>query len=115
MIGVEGHDVFRRSISDATGIPVSNILLGDVHNHAAPAPNADAKTDWDRVFASGIVKATTQAVANLQPVRIAAGTGHSRIAMNRRQSRPADSDSPMTFDENNSSQSFGKYKTDTPI
>ena len=74
-----------------------------------------AKTDWDRVFASGIVKATTEAVANLQPVRIAAGTGHSRIAMNRRQSRPADSDSPTTFDENNSSQSFGKYKTDTPI
>jgi hypothetical protein len=45
VIGIEGHDAFRRSISDATGIPVSNILLGDEHNHAAPAPNAEAKTD----------------------------------------------------------------------
>jgi len=115
VIGIEGHDVFRRSISDATGIPVSNILLGDVHNHAAPAPNAEAKTDWDRIFGSAIVKATIQAVADLQPVRIAAGTGHSRIAMNRRQRQSADSDSPKTFDENNSSQSFGKFKTDSPV
>ncbi len=115
VIGIEGHDVFRRSISDATGIPVANILLGDVHNHAAPAPDAELKTEWDRVFSSAIVKATTQAVAGLQPVRIAAGTGHSRIAMNRRKVFTADVDSPLTFDENNSSQSFGKYKTDTPV
>ena len=61
------------------------------------------------------MKAATQAAANLQPVRVAAGTGRSRIAMNRRQVKAGDSDSPLTFDENNSSQSFGKYKTDTPV
>ncbi|MGA2983489.1 MAG: neutral/alkaline non-lysosomal ceramidase N-terminal domain-containing protein [Terriglobia bacterium] len=115
VIGIEGHDTFRRSIAEATGIPVSNILLGDVHNHAAPAPNPEPKTAWDGVFASAIVKATTQAVAGLQPVRIAAGAGHSRIAMNRRQSQPADKDSPLTFDENDASQSFGKSKTDSPV
>ncbi|MGO8789513.1 MAG: neutral/alkaline non-lysosomal ceramidase N-terminal domain-containing protein [Terriglobia bacterium] len=115
VIGLQANDVFRRSISAATGIPVSNILLGDVHNHAAPDPNPDPKTDWDRLYAAGIVKATTQAVANLQPVRIAAGTGHSRIAMNRRQVKPADSDTPLTFDENNTSQSFGAAKTDNPV
>jgi hypothetical protein len=115
VIGIEGHEVFRRSIAEATGIPVRNILLGDVHNHAAPAPNAEPKTEWDRVFASGIVKAATEAVAGVQPVRIAAGAGHSRIAMNRRQSRPADSDSPLTFDENNASQSFGQHQTDNPV
>ena len=114
VISTDTHEVFRQNISSATGIPVSNILLGDVHNHAAPAPNAPPKTAWDRVYADGIVKAATQAVANLQPVRIAAGTGHSRIAMNRRQARPADSDSFLTFDENNTSQSFGKAKTDSP-
>ena len=27
--------------------------------------------------------------------------------MNRRQVKPADSDTPLTFDENNTSQSFG--------
>jgi hypothetical protein len=115
VIEIQGHDAFRRMISEATGIPVENILLGDVHNHAAPSPHAEPKTEWDRQFATGLVKAATQAVTNLQPVRIAAGTGHSRIAMNRRQVKTADADSPLTFDENNSSQSFGKHKTDHPV
>ena len=114
-IDIQGHDAFRRMISKATGIPVTNILLGDVHNHAAPSPNAEAKTEWDRQFAEGLVKAATQAVASLRPVHIAAGSGHSRIAMNRRQVKTADADSPLTFDENNSSQSFGKHKTDHPV
>jgi hypothetical protein len=54
------------------------------------------------------------AIANLQPVRIAAGEGHSRIAMSRRQFRAAESDSTLTFDENARSQSFGKHKTEQP-
>jgi hypothetical protein len=115
VIEIQGHDIFRRKISEATGIPEANILLGDAHNHSAPSPHAEAKTDWDRQFADGLVKAAREAAANLQPVRIAAGTGHSRIAMNRRQVRPADSDSLLTFDENASSQSFGKHKTDKPV
>ena len=115
VIEIQGHDVFRRQISQATGIPVENILLGDEHNHAAPSPNAEAKTAFDSQFGKGLVEAATRAVANLQPVRIAEGAGHSRIAMNRRQVKPTDSDSPLTFDENNSSQSFGKYKTDNPV
>ena len=45
VIDIQGHDAFRRMISKATGIPVTNILLGDVHNHAAPSPNAEAKTE----------------------------------------------------------------------
>ena len=115
VIEIQGHDIFRRKIAAATGIPEASILLGDVHNHAAPMPKAEAKTAWDRQFADGLVEAARQAVANLQPVRIAAGTGHSRIAMNRRQARPADSDSTLTFDENAVSQSFGKHKTDHPV
>jgi hypothetical protein len=35
--------------------------------------------------------------------------------MNRRKVFSADVDSPVTFDENNSSQSFGQYKTDKPV
>ncbi len=115
VIEIQGHDIFRRRISEATGIPESNILLGDVHNHSAPAPQAEPKTDWDRQFGDGLVEAARKAVANLQSVRIAAGTGHSRIAMNRRRKRSADSDSALTFDENAASQSFGKHKTDNPV
>ncbi len=115
VIGIRGHDGFRRKISEATGIPVSNLLLGDAHNHAAPSPDAEAKTDWDRQFAEGLVKAAQQAAGKLQPVRIATGIGRSRIAMNRRQVKAADSDSFLTFDENDASQSFGKHKTDKPV
>jgi len=35
--------------------------------------------------------------------------------MNRRQVQTQDRDSFQTFDENNSSQSFGKFKTDNPV
>ena len=84
LVGIHGHDIFRRHISEATGIPVSNILLGCSHNHAAPGAECRGKTEWDRRFADGDRESHRQAVANLQPVRIAAGTGHSRIAMNRR-------------------------------
>jgi len=115
VIEIQGHELFRRKISEATGIPMANILLGDAHNHAAASPSAEAKTEWDRQFAEGVVKAAQEAVANLQTARIAAGVGHSRIAMNRRQMKTADADSALTFDENNSSQSFGKHKTDHPI
>ncbi|HET7212506.1 MAG TPA: neutral/alkaline non-lysosomal ceramidase N-terminal domain-containing protein, partial [Terriglobia bacterium] len=114
VIMIQRTDLFRRRVSEATGIPVANILLGDAHNHAAPSPDGGLKTDYDRQFNDGLIKAAKEAVANIQPVRIAAGSGHSRIAMNRRQVKPADSDSYLTFDENNSSQSFGKYKTDHP-
>ena len=115
VIAIQGHELFRRKISEATGIPVANILLGDAHNHAAPSPNAEAKTEWDRQVAAGVVQAAEQAVAYLQPVRIAIGTGRSRIAVNRRQVKTTDTESPLTYDENDASQSFGKHKTDHPV
>jgi len=115
VIMIQRTDILRRKVSEATGIPVANIMLGDAHNHAAPSPNGELKTDYDRQFTEGLIKAAKEAVANIQPVRIAAGSGHSRIGMNRRQVQPADSDSYLTFDENDASQSFGKHKTDHPV
>lgn len=114
VIEIQNTDEFRRRIAAATGIPFENILLGDVHNHAAPSPGAQAKTQWEREFADALTATVKQAASSLQPVRIAAGQGHSRIAMNRRQVRAQDSDSALTFDENARSQSFGKFKTDQP-
>jgi hypothetical protein len=61
-----------------------------------------------------VVATARKAVSSLQPARIAAGLGRSRIAMNRRQLRNQDSHSQLTFDENARSQSFGKFKTDSP-
>lgn len=115
VIIIREPDAFRRRVANATGIPMERILLGDAHNHAAPSPNGKFESNWDRAFDKGLVAAATQALANLQPVKIAAGAGHSRVAMNRRHMIPTDVDSPITFDENDVSQSFGKFKTDKPV
>ncbi len=115
VIGVRGNDEARRQIAERTGIPLANILLGDVHNHAAPSPGSSGDTSWERLFQNALVSVVQKASGLLQPVRIAAGSGRSRIAVNRRQVRPTDKDSPLTFDENDKSQSFGKYKTDLPV
>ena len=115
IIGIRGHDYWRGKIAEATGIPAGNILLGDVHNHAAPPANPKNETPWLRGFEKALVAAARDANSKLQPVRIAAGSGHSRVAMNRRQVRTTNSESASTFDENFASQSFGKHKTDQPV
>jgi len=115
VIIIRANEAFRRKVADATGIPFDHILLGDAHNHAAPSPNGQLESNWDREFEKGVVAAANQAVANLQPAKIAAGTGHSRVAMNRRHVIPADVDSSLTFDENDVSQTFGKFKTESPV
>jgi hypothetical protein len=114
VIDVREPDVWRERIGRAAGLPAANVLLGDVHNHAAPSPTARLETEWDRQFEKGLLAASAEAARGLQPVRIAAGAGVSRIGVNRRQIRRQDSVSALTFDENARSQSFGKFKTDRP-
>ena len=115
VIGIYNHDSWRRKISEATGIPSANILLGDVHNHAAPSPYDKRNAEWVKQFEPALLAAVRDANARLQPVNVAAGSGHSRIAMNRRQVRTADTLSALTFDENDRSQTFGKARTDKPV
>ncbi len=115
IIGIHDHDSWRGKISQATGIPYANIMLGDVHNHAAPSTASKGASKWVEQFAQGLLAASRAATDSLQPVRIAAGSGHSRIAMNRRQVRRTDTLSMQTFDENDRSQSFGAAKTDKPV
>jgi len=115
VIGIYNHDSWRSKISEATGIPAADILLGDVHDHAAPSPYDKRNAEWIKQFEPALLSAVRDANARLEPVHIAAGTGHSRIAMNRRQVRTADTRSTLTFDENDRSQTFGKAKTDKPV
>ena len=115
LIDTQESGAFRERIAAATGIPNDHILCGDAHNHASPMPKPDAQSTFDRRYNEALVAAAKKAVANLQPVRIAAGEGRSRVAMNRRQARPANASSEKTFDENDVSQSFGKAKTDKPV
>ncbi len=115
VISMKGHDTWRKKVAEATGIPFGNILLGDAHNHSAPSPNPETKTNWVRQFGEALPVTVKQAISRLEPVKIAAGSGRSRIAMNRRVVRAAAYDSTLTFDENARSQSFGKYKVDKPV
>ncbi len=115
IIGTREHDRLRKAISAETGIPAENILLGDVHNHSAPSPDTKRNAEWTRQFEIALIAVVKEAQAGLRPVQIAAGEGRSRVGMNRRAIRAADADSYNTFDENNTSQSFGKAKTDHPI
>ena len=105
----------RTLVSAETGIPVENIMLGCVHNHTAPSPDGrNSNSEWYKQFNGNVVKAVKDAIADLEPIKIGGGTGKSSIAMNRRK-RMGDTLSYLTFDENNSSQSYGKYKTDSPV
>ena len=109
------YDGIRKLISNDTGIPFDHILLGCVHNHAAPYPGEkNANSAWNKNLDSNISKAVKDAISDLEPVLIGGGSGKSYIGMNRRK-RMTDTLSYTTFDENNSSQSYGKYKTDKPV
>lgn len=109
------YPVIRKAVSEATGIPYENVMLGTVHNHAAPYPDEQNKdSQWSKHLAENVVLTVKNAIKDLEPVRTGGGKGKSTIAMNRRK-KMEDISSYTTFDENNSSQSYGKYKTDNPV
>ena len=115
LVDCSNHDEIRQSVSQATGIPVDNILLSSTHNHAAPViggPNKDSQ--WSRQFTGKVIETVISAMNDCEEVKIGGGAGCSNIAMNRRK-KMEDTYSYLTFDENNSSQSAGKYKTDNPV
>jgi neutral ceramidase len=109
------YEPVRKLISSQTGIPYENIMLGCVHNHAAPYPDEkNRNSTWLKELNNKFVEAVKVAIDNLEPVKIGGGIGKSNIGMNRRKIME-DTTSYITFDENNSSQSYGKYKTDKPV
>jgi len=115
IIGIRNHEELRGQIAKATGLRLDCVILGDVHNHAAPAPgDKNAHTAWQKRFGEALVAAARQALGSLQPARLGMGSGHSRVAMNRRKVMQ-DTQTYDTFDENYASQTFGPFKTDQPL
>ena len=115
VVGYRDYDGIRERVSNATGIPFEYIILGNVHNHSAPTPGGqNADSEWNKQFNNKIISTVKKAMENLEPVKIGGGIGHSKIAMNRRK-KMKETISYITYDENAASQSFGKYKTDSPV
>jgi hypothetical protein len=110
----EDYMPVKKLISSGTGIPFQNIMLGCVHNHSAPDPDVRNKnSNWSKELNNRFVSVVKNAIADLEPVKIGGGTGKSNVGMNRRK-KMEETTSYISFDENNASQSYGKYKTDKP-
>jgi hypothetical protein len=115
IVGYRGYEEIRRSVSDETGIPYGNIILCSTHNHAAPVIGGmNEDSEWSRTFTQKTIDTVRNAIKDCEPVKIGGGIGHSSIAMNRRK-KMEDTLSYISFDENNSSQSAGKFKTADPV
>lgn len=111
----DSYTRLRKLIEAEAGIPYGNIMLGAVHNHAAPVVGRrNSESAWVKSFDGNVLKAVRNAINDLEPVRIGGGAGTSYISMNRRK-KMDEIESYLTFDENNSSQSYGKCKTSEPV
>jgi len=89
----------RDRISDLTGVPESNVRLMYTHTHSGPTmrrregwieEGSEMQGPYMDFLVHELAGAAWEAVNDLQPVRIAAGTGRSEIAVNRRFKRPED-------------------------
>ena len=66
----------RQAISEATGIPVGNILLNASHNHAGPStssPHLETVQIWGKFLIKQIVKCALEAMDDRKPADIFAG------------------------------------------
>src|SRR5215217_1395925 len=96
IVSRQESDAIRDAVATAIGIPVQAIRVSVTHNHAGPPPSA---WNWTRQgqaaldgyyallpeYAAG---AARMAHAGLRPARVAAGSGESRVAVNRREIAP---------------------------
>ena len=86
----------RQAVAAVLDIPVQAVRVSVTHNHAGPPPSAWNWTRQGRAaldgyyallpeYAAGAVR---MARAGLQPARVAAGSGESRVGVNRREIAP---------------------------
>ena len=72
-------DYFRKGVSDATGIPIENIMLSATHTHTGPALEKDSENelirDYTKFVASKIKDAAAFAVSDLKAAKMGYGMG----------------------------------------
>lgn len=89
-----------RAVERATGLPASHIRLAYTHTHSGPIngatwsswvkEGAEMVPAYDVILEHQIAGVARQALRELRPARIAAGSGEARINVNRRFRRPED-------------------------
>jgi hypothetical protein len=90
----------REAVSALTGVPEERIRLSYTHTHSGPtttsgrslwtSAGAEMVDPYSASLPHKIAGAAWEAVRALQPARLASGTGHAEIAVNRRFQRPED-------------------------
>ncbi|UCH27195.1 MAG: hypothetical protein JSV66_06015 [Trueperaceae bacterium] len=80
----------RRAVAEVCSLPTERILPVCTHNHAGPVTQetysgegADQVADYIARLPGWAAAASREAIDGLQPVRVAAGSGHSEIGINR--------------------------------
>lgn len=85
---------WRTAMGDAIGIPASHVLVNLSHTHSAGAllrtqpefaDQADLLLGYQAMLGERLVEAARAAAADLRPARVGAGSGLSRIGVQRRE------------------------------
>ncbi len=80
----------RRIIMDKCELGPSELFLSGIHTHAGPSLTLNKENghpnnvEYTEKLTASLVETIGKALANMQPVRIGAGVGHSPIGSNRR-------------------------------
>jgi hypothetical protein len=92
LLAPQQTDTLRRRISQATGVPREQVLVGCIHTHSGPDTGLGAllaghspPAHMDPLF-ERIVDAARRARAAAQPARLGVGRGEAHIGRNRRRS-----------------------------
>src|SRR5688572_3705737 len=96
IVSRQESDAIREAVAAAVGIPAQAVRVSVTHNHAGPPPSAwnwthEGQATLDGYYAllpEYAAGAAKMAHAGLRPARVAAGSGESRVAVNRREIAP---------------------------
>lgn len=91
LIKTEIADELRKIISEENNIGINNIVIASTHTHSGPAlqdqsgwGNLDEEY-YNNIFKPAVLKATADALASLEEVKVGFATGDSLVGVNRRE------------------------------
>ena len=96
-IGSYGSDVFpvfQKAIMERFGLKESELFLSTIHSHSSPVLSLNAQTgdpnniEYTKSFQEKLLALVGEAMKNVKPVMVGAGTGSSPVGANRREMRP---------------------------